>query len=87
MRTGGQIQFADYNGDGLVDYIQHYGYSPYSNAYCYLNTGNGWQYAGWPDSRYIPSRSFSHYVSASVTLDINGDSMPDTAAFTSSIAS
>jgi len=71
-------RFADFNGDGLVDFIQHYGYSPYGNAYCYLNTGHGWQYAGWPDSRYIPSRSFAHYVSASVTLDINGDALPDT---------
>lgn len=74
----GEARFADVNGDGLVDLFYHKGSPNYAYAGCYLNTGCGWMVAGWPDSRYIPRWSFSYYVSAAVTLDINGDALPDT---------
>ncbi len=84
-------QFADYNGDGLVDCVSNSFYTLRNSyiRYVSLNTGEGWDYDfnavgsnPWTAPRKFTDRYFSLIWSTSrnyggTALDLNGDALAD----------
>jgi RHS repeat-associated protein len=67
--TGG-VQFADVNGDGLIDIVK----SADGGSYVYLNNGTGWTLSSWTVPVDFVDANTDNYVRIE---DVNGDGLPD----------